>query len=92
MMQNKEKSEAIQNNVKSLREQIKILEQSIKEYTNFSGTDYEVVKIFQLVQEFFVKQGSEGHISEENKKTLNGIKNYVPFQDQVKPGDKPKVD
>ena len=46
MMQNKEKSEAIQNNVKSLREQIKILEQSIKEYTNFSGTDYEVVKIF----------------------------------------------
>ena len=49
MMKNKEKSEQISNKVKSLREQIKVLEQSIKEYTNFSGTDYEVIKMFELV-------------------------------------------
>ena len=49
MMQNKEKSEQISNKVKSLREQIKVLEQSIKEYTNFSGTDYEVIKMFELM-------------------------------------------
>ena len=42
MMQNSERSEQISNHVAKLREQIKMLELSIKEYTSFGGSDYDI--------------------------------------------------
>jgi hypothetical protein len=41
------------------------------EYTNFGGSDYDVRKVFALVQDFFVSQGSEVHI--KDYKEVNGL-------------------
>jgi hypothetical protein len=35
-----------------MREQIKHLEQSIQEYTNFWGSDYDIRTMFDFIQEF----------------------------------------
>jgi hypothetical protein len=42
MIQNSERSQQLSNHVAKLRDQIKMLEQSIKEYTSFGGSDYDI--------------------------------------------------
>ena len=42
MAQNSERSQQLSNHVAKLREQIKVLEEAINEYTNFAGSDYDI--------------------------------------------------
>lgn len=56
MTQNSERSEALSNHVAKLRDQIKMLEQSIQEYTSFGGSDYDIRQMLALVGDFFEKQ------------------------------------
>ena len=65
------------------------MEQSIVEYTNFGGSEYDVRKVFSLVEEFFVSQGSESHI--KDYKEVPGLGNHHPFKNQLKPSDSKKV-
>jgi len=53
LLKNRELSENISSHVKYLREQIKHLEQSIKEYTHFGGSEYDIRKMFDLMSTFF---------------------------------------
>lgn len=55
MTQNSDKSEALSNHVAKLRDQIKMLEQSIQEYTHFGGSDYDIRGMLDLVADFFDK-------------------------------------
>ena len=55
MIENKTKSEQLQDHVHKLREQIQHLEASIKEFTSFGGSEYDIRKIFQLMNTFFTQ-------------------------------------
>ena len=80
MIENRVKSEQISNHVKKLREEIKHLEASIKQFTHFGGSEYDIRKMFELMSMFFTQQGQ--NISEDWKQ-LDGLKSYHPFKDQV---------
>ena len=58
MHQNKVMSEKLSNNVQKLREHIKNLEQSLQEYTSFGGSDYNILKVFELTKKCFSEQGA----------------------------------
>jgi uncharacterized protein YutD len=55
---NKDKVNSIREHVTKMREQIRHLEESIKEYTNFGGSEYDVRKMFYLIQEFFLQSST----------------------------------
>jgi uncharacterized UBP type Zn finger protein len=63
MMQNSERSQQISNHVAALRGQIKKLELSIKEYTIFGGSDYDIRSMLDLVGDFFEKQNQKDKIN-----------------------------
>lgn len=48
-----------------LRDQIKMLEMSIKEYTNFGGSDYDIRQMLTLVGDFFEKQNNKDKVNQE---------------------------
>ena len=85
MIGNKKKSEELQEHVHKLREQIQHLEASIKEYTNFGGSEYDIRKIFQLMNTFFTQQ--DIHKSCEDWSSQDGLCHH-PFKDQIASKDK----
>ncbi len=86
MYENKVLSEKLSSNVKKLREHIKHLEQSLQEYTNFGGSDYDILKVFELVKKFFSEQGAK-HVGEW-KPTESS---HHPFNNQIPAGDQGKA-
>ena len=52
MHQNREKNKKIREQVQSMRDQIRHLENSIHEYSNFWGSDYDIRTMFDFVSEF----------------------------------------
>ena len=47
LIENKDKTEKIQEQVKKLRESIKNLEVSIKEYSKFGGSENDIVQMMK---------------------------------------------
>ena len=78
MIQNKAKSEQLSSHVRKLREQIKHLEASINEFTNFGGSEYDIRKVFQLMNTFFTQQG-QVKVDAHN----DGVQCFHPFKDQI---------
>lgn len=92
MMQNSERSEQISNHVAKLRDQIKMLEQSIKEYTSFGGSDYDIRQMLALVGDFFEKQNQKDKINHEIiGPGADKVKYHQPFKDQIASADKSKA-
>ena len=64
-----------------MRDQIRHLENSIHEYSNFWGSDYDIRTMFDFVSEFISAQNSKSHMSDDwqdlNKNS--GVKSYHPF-------------
>lgn len=89
LMENKEKTEKIQEQVKKLRESIKHLEVSIKEYNKFGGTENDITQMMKQVTEFFAKQNDPSKTAEytEACKSVQGVQSHHPFVQQIKPGD-----
>ena len=82
MMQNSERSEQISNHVATLRGQMKRLELSIKEYTSFGGSDYDIRSMLELVGDFFDKQNQKDKINEDLLGTgADKVKCHQPFKD-----------
>lgn len=48
-----------------LRDQIRKLELSIKEYTSFGGSDYDIRSMLALVGDFFEKQNQKDKINQD---------------------------
>lgn len=65
MHQNNERSEQISNHVAKLRDQIKTLELSIKEYTSFGGSDYDIRSMLDHVGDFFEKQNQKDKMNQD---------------------------
>lgn len=55
MYENRELSIKLQTHVKQLREQIKHLELSIANYTHFGGSEYDILKVFDLMNKFLTE-------------------------------------
>jgi ubiquitin carboxyl-terminal hydrolase 25/28 len=85
LIENKAKSEQLSQHVHKLREQIRHLEASIKEYTSFGGSEYDIRKIFQLMNTFFTQQ--DMHKGAEDWSSQGGLCNH-PLKDQIEPKDK----
>ena len=92
MMSNSERSEQISNHVAKLREQIKMLELSIKEYTSFGGSDYDIRSMLALLGDFFEKQNEKDKINQDIQEIGTGqVKYHQPFKDQIAAADKSKA-
>mmetsp|Transcript_17901 Transcript_17901/g.30438 ORF Transcript_17901/g.30438 Transcript_17901/m.30438 type:complete len:723 (+) Transcript_17901:935-3103(+) len=95
LTENKDKVRSIREHVTKMREQIRHLEDSIKEYTNFGGSESDIRSMLFMVQEFFlqnpgVKLSSQemtekGHVSEEWKEQRKNLKlnSFHPFLEQI---------
>lgn len=84
---NRELSLKLQQHVKQLREQIKHLEASIKHFTHFGGSEYDIIKVFELTSKFFGEQGK----NLDGWNPMAGLNSYHPFNNQIQAADKPKV-
>lgn len=88
LYENRVMSLKLQQHVKQLREQIKHLESSINNFTHFGGSEYDIIKVFDLMGKFFNEQGK----NLEGWNPMAGLNSFHPFNNQVQKGDKAKVD
>ena len=92
MIQNSERSQQLSNHVAKLRDQIKMLELSIQEYTSFGGSDYDIRQMLTLVGDFFEKQNSKDKVNQEIvAASADKVKYHQPFKDQIAAADKGKA-
>jgi len=69
-----------------MREQIKHLEASIKNYTHFGGSNYDLLKMFEMMQTFF---GGQGNVADWA--AMPDINSFHPLNNQIEAGDQPKA-
>mmetsp|Transcript_25425 Transcript_25425/g.39210 ORF Transcript_25425/g.39210 Transcript_25425/m.39210 type:complete len:272 (-) Transcript_25425:1679-2494(-) len=96
MIHNQTKIQSIREKVSKKRDQIRHLEDSIKQFVDFGGSGYDMRKMFFLFEEFFLQdEGSnldkqemteKGQVTAEWKEShqSSGVKSFHPFFEQIK--------
>lgn len=78
LYKNRTEVETLRLKVKSLRDNIRHLEECLTNYKNFEGSGYDITKVLGLSMDFFSKQG-EKTTTQGDYELLPGVQERYPL-------------